>query len=117
MKPASGASAGTPTTRVPVCSLHPVLTVDAGNGGVVRAARLRRAEPQPAVRSLTTKKRAADDKESRRWLHGAEIAGDRLTQAAMITMVGDRESDIYDLFARRPAVMCICCAARRIHAP
>ena len=32
-----------------------------------------------------------------------EIAGDRLTQAAMITMVGDRESDIYDLLFGAPA--------------
>ena len=81
--------------------LHPVLTVDAGNGGVVGlldCVVLNRT----GGKVTDHKKRAADDKESRRWLHSAEIAGDRLTQAAMITMVGDRESDIYDLFARRP---------------
>ena len=32
----------------------------------------------------------------------------------MITMVGDRESDIYDLFARRPAnVHLLCRSAHR----
>ena len=88
--------------------LHPVLTVDAGNGGVVGlldCVVLNRT----GGKVTDHKKRAADDKESRRWLHGAEIAGDRLTQAAMITMVGDRESDIYDLFARRPANVHLLC--------
>ena len=90
------------------CVPHPVLTVDAGNGGVVGlldCVVLNRT----GGKVTDHKKRAADDKESRRWLHGAEIAGDRLTQAAMITMVGDRESDIYDLFARRPANVHLLC--------
>lgn len=88
--------------------LHPVLAVDAGNGGViglVECVVLNRT----AGKVNDHKKRAADDKESRRWLHGAEIAGDCLAQAAMITMVGDRESDIYDLFARRPAHVHVLC--------
>ena len=88
--------------------LHPVLAVDADNGGViglVDCVVLNRTEGKVTDH----KKRAADDKESRRWLHGAEIAGDCLTQAATITMVGDRESDIYDLFARRPAHVHLLC--------
>lgn len=88
--------------------LHPVLAVDAGNGGViglVECVVLNRTDGKVSDH----KKRAADDKESRRWLHGAEIAGDRLAQAAAITMVGDRESDIYDLFARRPANVHLLC--------
>ena len=36
-------------------------------------------------------------------MSGAETAGEVLANAAMITVVGDRESDIYDQFARRPA--------------
>jgi hypothetical protein len=43
------------------------------------------------------------NKESRRWLSGAQTAGEVLAQAAEITVVADRESDIYDEFARRPA--------------
>lgn len=42
------------------------------------------------------------DKESRRWLAVAEAAGERLDAAAELVVVGDRESDIYALFARRP---------------
>ena len=62
------------------------------------------------------KTRAADEKESRRWLHGAEIAGDRLTAAAAITMVSDvrATSTICSRGGRR---MWICCAARRIRVP
>ena len=51
----------------------------------------------------THKKRTSDDKESRRWLQATQMAGDCLSDADMITMVGDREGDIYDLFANRPA--------------
>lgn len=81
--------------------LHPLLAVDAAHGGViglVGAQVLNRTAGPVADR----KGRAADHKESRRWLAGAETAGEILASAAMITVVGDRESDIYDQFARRP---------------
>ncbi len=88
--------------------LHPVLAVDAGDGGViglVDCVVLNRTEGPVSDH----KTRAADQKESRRWLHGAEIAADRLTAAAAITMVSDREGDIYDLFARRLAHVDLLC--------
>ncbi len=56
---------------------------------------------RPEGRAEDRKKRAADEKESRRWLAGAETAS-RLDGAARIVVVGDRESDIYALFAERP---------------
>jgi hypothetical protein len=82
--------------------IHPLLALDAETGGVlglVGAEVINRAPGKPAHR----KTRDADDKESRRWLAGAETAGDVLAEAAMITQVEDREGDIYDQFARRPA--------------
>jgi len=88
--------------------LHPVLAVDATNGGViglVDCVVLNRTEGKVADH----KKRAPDSKESRRWLHGAEIAADRLAAAETITMVGDRESDIFDLYAYRPANVHLLC--------
>lgn len=88
--------------------LHPVLAVEAGTGGIiglVDCAVLNRT----AGKVTDHKKRPADDKESYRWLHGAEMAADRLAAAETITMVGDRESDIYDLFARRPANVHLLC--------
>jgi hypothetical protein len=81
--------------------IHPLLALDAGTGGIiglVGAAVINRAPGAVTDR----KSRAADDKESRRWLAGAETAGDVLGSAARITMVEDREGDIYDQFAGRP---------------
>lgn len=81
--------------------LHPVIAVDADQGGligVVGAEVINRI----AGKAEDRKKRSADEKESRRWLAGAETAGEVLGEAAMITMVEDREGDIYDQFARRP---------------
>jgi len=45
------------------------------------------------------------DKESQRWLSGADVAAERLSDAAECIVVGDRESDIYALFSRRPAAV------------
>lgn len=88
--------------------LHPVLAVEADTGGVIG---LVHCDVLNRTNGKTTdhKKRPADDKESHRWLHGAEMAADRLTAAATVTMVGDRESDIYDLFARRPPNVHLLC--------
>lgn len=88
--------------------LHPVLAVDAGGGGVIGLVDCTVLNRTGGT-VTDHKKRAADDKESRRWLHGAEVAGDGLTRALTITMVGDRESDIYDLYARRPAHVHLLC--------
>jgi len=82
--------------------LHPVLAVDAATGGIlglVDCTVLNRIKGK----ATNHKKRAAGDKESQRWLQGAEQTAERLPDTTRITMVGDRESDIYDLFARRPA--------------
>jgi hypothetical protein len=43
------------------------------------------------------------DKESQRWLSVAAQAGAVLSAARSITLISDRESDIYEHFARRPA--------------
>jgi hypothetical protein len=81
--------------------VHPVIAVDADHGGIlglVGAEVINRIKGRVADH----KTRSADEKESHRWLAGAETAGDVLAEAAMITMVEDREGDIYDQFARRP---------------
>ncbi|MGC1615405.1 MAG: IS4 family transposase [Candidatus Acidiferrum sp.] len=81
--------------------LHPIIAVDAEQGGLiglVGAAVINRTGGKVTQHKL----RVADEKESRRWLAAAETAGDVLAGAAMITMVEDREGDIYDQFARRP---------------
>jgi hypothetical protein len=81
--------------------VHPVIALDAECGGIlglVGAEVINRT----AGKLADHKRRPADAKESRRWLAGAETAGEVLGTAAMITLVEDREGDIYDQFARRP---------------
>jgi hypothetical protein len=81
--------------------IHPTVALDATTGGIlglVGAEVINRAPGKVGDHKL----RDADDKESRRWLAGVETAGDVLAEAAEITMVEDREGDIYDQFARRP---------------
>lgn len=82
--------------------IHPVIAVDVATEAVVglvdAAIWTRPAEPAEPRRS-----RLFEDKESARWLAGCEAAAAALRGAAAVTMVADRESDIYALFARRPA--------------
>jgi hypothetical protein len=88
--------------------VHPVLAVAADTGGLIGLVDcivLNRTHGKVGNR----RKRQADEKESGRWLQGTEIAGDVLSGASMVTVVADRESDIYDLFARRPAHVHLLC--------
>ena len=96
--------------------LHPLIAVDAEQGGLIGligAEVINRSEAEQPVAATAAaedwkaaakdhKRRAPDEKESRRWLAGAETASEVLAGAAMITLVEDREGDIYDQFARRP---------------
>lgn len=96
------------TTDVRVASdnsgivLHPTVAVDAADGtllGLVEAELLGRTGAQRGRR----KERAFADKQSRRWLRGAERAADlHAAGAAAITVIADREGDIYEDFALRP---------------
>lgn len=81
--------------------LHPIIAVDAAHGGMlglVGAQVLNRTEPKVEH----TKPRAIEDKESYRWLIAADEAADVLSAAASITVISDREGDIYEQFVRRP---------------
>lgn len=82
--------------------IHPVIAVDVETEavlGLVDAAIWTRGRERKADR----RNRPLADKESARWLAGSEAAAASLSGAAEVTMVADRESDIYELFARRPA--------------
>lgn len=81
--------------------LHPVLAIDADNGqclGLVSAQVHRRLEGKAAnYKSLPIEK-----KESHRWIKGGEEAKAALTQASLLTILDDREGDIYEKWARLP---------------
>ena len=93
--------------------VHPVVAIDATDEallGVAGAQIWTRGEtPTPDHTGI-----AYDDKESRRWLAGAETAAAQLApEATRVIMVADREGDIYPMFARRPAT--IDCVVRAHH--
>lgn len=86
-------------------ALHPTIAVDALDGalyGLVHAELLHRHGGAKASR----KRRPFDAKESRRWLRGTEAAGALIAAGATgVTVIADREGDIYDEFARKPSAV------------
>jgi hypothetical protein len=81
--------------------IHPVVALDIESEAVVG---LVDAEiwTRSGARVASRRKRAIEDKESMRWLLGCQAAAGVLSEASSVTMVADRESDIYELFVRRP---------------
>ena len=81
--------------------IHPVIAIDVESEavvGLVDAAIWTRAQERVAAR----RSRTPEEKESARWLAGCEAAANILPDAH-VTVVSDRESDIYALFAGKPA--------------
>ncbi len=81
--------------------VHPLLAVDAGSGAVLGLCGMqiwtRQGPARPDYRN-----QPIEEKESYRWIAGAASAKTVLAAAAMVTVLGDRESDIYEEFARIP---------------
>jgi len=73
------------------------MTADGVPLGVVEQQAWTRPPAQLGKRA-TRKKRPLAEKESRRWLDGLR-AVERLPSGGRIVLLGDRESDLYDLFA------------------
>jgi hypothetical protein len=84
-------------------NLHPTIAVEAETGallGLVHAELLKHEGGKKASR----KQRTIQDKESQRWLTGSKVASELCEAgAARVTVVADRESDIYEAFALKPA--------------
>ena len=83
--------------------LHPVLAIDADDGTVLGLAGNAFLSRQGDKRGRR-KRRDFEDKESQRWLEGAKSAS-ALAEAgaASVTVIEDREGDIYESFALKPA--------------
>jgi hypothetical protein len=82
--------------------IHPVLAVDATDGAVLGLAGAKIWTRGPA-RVGNNQTRQIEDKESLRWIEAAATAAHVLATAASTIVVGDAESDIYQLFVRKPA--------------
>jgi hypothetical protein len=86
--------------------LHPVIAVDSEHEavlGLLDAQIWTRAPGDDGRLCRERRNRPFEAKESCRWLKGLSAAADKTTGAAQLIVVGDRESDIYAVFARRPA--------------
>jgi Transposase DDE domain len=81
--------------------LHPTIAIDASHGGIIGLVGMQVIN-RTAPKLEDKQPREIEEKESYRWLLAAEEAADVLSLAASITIVADRESDIYEQFARRP---------------
>jgi hypothetical protein len=87
--------------RDPGFFLHPIIAVDADDEaviGLLGAQIWTREEDRVGSRRA----RAIADKESVRWLNGCASAAELLAKAEAMTMIADRESDIYELFTGCP---------------
>jgi Transposase DDE domain len=82
--------------------LHAALTLDADSGGVLGLVDMQ-VWNRDKGKVKPRRSRATADKESQRWLSVAAQAGGALSAARSISVISDRESDIYEHFARRPA--------------
>ena len=83
-------------------NLHAMIAVDAEDGamlGLIEARWLERSAGRRGARKRT----AYADKESRRWQEAAAAAALICGGARRVTVIADRESDIYEAFALAPA--------------
>jgi hypothetical protein len=81
--------------------VHPALAVDAADGavlGLAGATIWRRSR----VKEEDYQSLPIEEKESWRWIATALKATTFLSTAALVTLIADREADIYELFARVP---------------
>lgn len=82
-------------------SLHAMLGVDAGSGtclGLIGGKIWTRSDEK----KIDHRKRLLADKESERWITTAGTAKTVLAEAAMITVLGDREEDFFAAWAQVP---------------
>jgi DDE family transposase len=80
---------------------HAMIAVDAQDGtllGPLDAAFLHRT----AGASATRHRRRAADKQSARWLASAKVAAKACARAARLTVIADREADMFEMFSARP---------------
>ena len=81
--------------------VHPGIIVDASNRNVLGMSSMITWCREEIPNELK-KTRPIEEKESIRWIDTALSAKRNITNAGMITVVGDRESDIFEMFERIP---------------
>ena len=85
--------------------LHPSLIIDADKEhclGFSNIITWQRPPDQPDKHQRNYKAVAIEEKESYRWIESVEASREVLAGAARVTVIADREGDIYDLFDQVP---------------
>ncbi len=82
--------------------LHAALAVDADEGAVLGLAAASFLSRDGSKSKASTRQAAFADKESVRWLEGVQAADRVSATAAQVTVIADRESDVFEVFAQRP---------------
>jgi hypothetical protein len=82
--------------------VHPGVIVDASNRDVIGIGSIISWCRDESLKNEPKKSQTIDEKESIRWIDTALSAKQNITNADMITVVGDRESDIFEIFQRVP---------------
>jgi Transposase DDE domain len=82
--------------------MHPVIGVDVESEAVVGLVDLT-IWTRARSKSPRHGNKVFKEKESERWILGCRAAASVLSQAAQVIVVADRESDLYPLFAEKPA--------------
>jgi hypothetical protein len=85
--------------------LHATLAVDAATGGVIGLVDAQVSNRTGGKKVKPRRSRKTHEKESQRWIDSTKRAAEVLAEAASITGVSDRESDIYEHFVECPSNM------------
>jgi len=96
--------------------LHVVLALDGESGALIGLLDTK-VWNRGGGKAAPKRARQTEEKESQRWLDGARASAELLGGARRVTSVSDSESDMYELFARRPDDMHLvvrACQNRRI---
>ncbi len=99
--------------------LHAALALESGTGALLGLTHVDVWNRDEGEKVSPRRKRAIGDKESQRWLDATGRAAEILAAAKSITVVSDRDSDIYEYFAQRPShvdLIVRACQNRKIEA-
>lgn len=104
--------------------IHPTLLVEveeSGNGRLAGYSSIQiwhRDKIKGTRHSDHYKQLAIEEKESYKWIKSADESKERLPQARMLTMIGDREADMFEEFVRVPDprthILIRCCQDRYV---
>lgn len=90
---------------IPGFFCHPMLVVDAESSSIQGLSSViiyNRGWNQKDKKERNYAQLPIQDKESYRWIKSAELSKDQIPETALMTVIGDRESDIYEEFVVVP---------------